>query len=1092
MIMKLRLQENGKTSLLVLLCIVFLHVSMFVNSQESPGLLGNDLAFSGKPASLADQPFHVVNPPAFVRNAPMAINVTGQVKDDDGQPMAGATVQVKGTTSGTVTDADGRYKVSVPDADAILVFSFVGYITEEVAVGGQTVIDITLSANVAELGEVVVVGYGSVKKSDLTGSISSIKPAELTQLPTQRVDQALQGRTTGVFILNTDGSPGGNTMIRIRGNNSINGGNDPLIIVDGLQGANINQLNPNDIASMEILKDASATAIYGSRGANGVILITTKLGKIGKPVIDAGYNVGFQNLARKLPVMDAYTFAKYNNLVQSRNTGQGNIPHYYFDTDPVYYKTHSTDWQDEIYKTGVLQNANLAISGATEKLKYMVSTSYLDHQGILINSAYSRLSLRANLTADITKWVDFGLNYSYTSEKYKSPPFNSEQGDVLFQPVNDAPRWAPTEPVYDENGNYWRHRPGYGAPDTWNPVATALETKIENPTYQNNVNLFLNFKPMKGLSLKIMGGGTFSNSYNSKYENTKTRNGYAMNGVGTIYNAFDNRFQNTNILTYDNTFGPHHITVTGVLEDIMSSSVGSSMTGQDFLVDQLNFDNMDGAKSVSVDSWRSKRALLSYMGRLNYGLYDKYLFTFSYRADGSSVFGKNNKWGFFPSGSLAWRVSQENFLKDVSLISDLKLRASYGVTGNQGINPYGSLATLGSGSDWNYPYSNGNNLDIGFGISDIANPSLKWETTSQTDLGVDVSLFKGRLTSTIDVYKKVTDDLLMPRQLPGYVGVNSVLDNIGSIENKGLEILVGGDPLVGRVRWNTSFNITMNRNKVLDLGPGVDRIGYRPTSGGYNLGDDYMFLEVGQPFGLMKGWKYVGLWRSDQDAEARSYGQLPGLEHLADLSGPDGIPDGKVDTYDKTTIGNGYPKFTWGFTNLFTFKGIELSFLIIGSHGNDLFNTLRIRRETYEANDPKVLNYWTSPEAPDLSGANGSDNQNTDVEALYDGKWVEDQHLVNKYFTSGYQTTSRWVENASFIRVKTITLAYSFEQGLLKKVGFTKARVYFSGTNLITFTKYTGYDPEIAAYPGNDATIGVDMSVYPTAKMYTFGVDFTF
>ncbi len=1010
------------------------------------------------------------------------IRISGNITDSNtGEPLPGVNIVVKGTIIGANTDNGGKFSLNVPNLTGTLQVSFIGYVTQDIAIEGRTTINVSLVQEVQALSDVVVVGYGTVRKSDLTGSVSTVKTADLLQLPVQRVDQAIQGRTTGVYILNTDGSPGGNTMIRIRGNNSIQGGNDPLIIVDGLQGANLNQLNPNDIASMEILKDASATAIYGSRGANGVILITTKLGKLGKPVIDAGYNIGIQNLARKLPVMDAASFARYNNFYQSFGTENGATPKYYFtEADIAYYEENGgTDWQDEIYNTGVMQNASLAISGATDRLKYMVSTAYLDHQGILLNSAYNRLSLRANLAADITNWVDFGLNYSYTSERYKSPPFNSQEGDVLFMPVEDAPRWAPTEPVYDENGNYWRHRPGYAAYDTWNPVATALETKIENPTYQNNLNLFLNFKLMKGLSLKMMGGGTFSNSYKQKYENTKTRNGYAMNGVGTIDQSTYNMYQNTNILTYDNTFGRHHITFTGVVEEIFSSSIGSSMRGQDFLVDQLGTDNMDGAKSVSVDSWRSKRALLSFMGRINYGLMDRYLLTLSYRGDGSSVFGKNNKWGYFPSGSLAWRISQEGFLKDSPVVTELKLRVSYGITGNQGIGPYGSLASLGS---WfRYPYRNGSNLDIGFGISDIANPNLKWETTAQSNIGIDVSLFKGRLISTIDVYRKVTDDLLMPRQLPGYVGVSSVIDNVGSIENKGLEILIGGDPIAGTFRWNTSFNLTINRNKVLDLGPGIEKIGYTPTSGGYNLGTEYMFLEVGQPFGTIKGWKYLGLWRADEDAEARSYGQLPGRPKYADLSGPEGVPDGQVDSFDKTIIGHGYPKFTWGFTNLLTWKGIELSSLIIGSHGNDLFNTLRIRRETYEATDPKVWNYWT-PE-----------NQDTDVPALYDGQWVQDQLLQNKYiFGTSSGTTSRWVEDASFIRLKTITLAYNIEQKLLNKIGFSKTRVYFSGTNLLTLTKYTGYDPEIAAYPGNDATIGVDMSVYPLAKMYTFGVDFTF
>jgi TonB-linked SusC/RagA family outer membrane protein len=710
----------------------------------------------------------------------------------------------------------------------------------------------------------------------------------------------------------------------------------------------------------------------------------------------------------------------------------------------------------------------------------LISTGYLDHKWIMLNSQYSRFSLRANIEANIAKWVDFGLNYSYTREFYKSPPFT--EGDHLFQVVNNTVRWAPTEPVYDEFGNYWKHTPGYGAYDTWNPVATALEHKIDNPINQNNASLFLNFNIVEGLSLKIQGGGTITNSLYRDFQNTKTRNGYAMNGVGRIDNGTYRLLQNTNILTYDKTFGEaHHLTVTGVIEQIAGESIGSTMNGQDFLVNDLAYDNMDGAKAVSVDSYHSKRGLLSYMGRINYGLLGKYLVTLSYRADGSSVFGENNKWGYFPSGSIAWRISEENFLKESSLISNLKLRASYGQTGNQGISPYGSLARLGSGDWYRYPYSNGQNLDLGFGISDIANPELKWETTTQTNIGLDLAMFRGRLTSTIDLYKKVTDDLLMPRLLPGYVGVSSVISNIGSIENRGIEIIIGGDPLTGRLRWNTSFNITVNRNKVLDLGPGVDELTWGPGSGGYSLQDDYMILEVGEPFGLMRGWQFLGFWGADEEAEARSYGKLPGTEKLADLSGPDGVPDGQIDSYDKTNIGNGYPDFIWGFTNIFTYGGIELSFLFQGSQGNDLFNIIRIRRESHwEGTDPKIMDYWTP------------NNQDAQVEAIYDGAWVESQGLENKYYTGGQQTKSRWVEDASYIRLKSVTLAYNFEQKLLSKIGFTRARVYFSGNNLLTITDYTGYDPEIAAFPDNDATIGVDLSVYPTCKTYTFGVEFTF
>ncbi|MBK7713061.1 MAG: SusC/RagA family TonB-linked outer membrane protein [Bacteroidales bacterium] len=377
-------------------------------------------------------------------SAPQQVKVTGTITDATTQePLVGVNVVLEGTTIGVMTDLNGKYSLSVPNLSGTLQISYIGYVAQNIPINGMTNINVSLASDVQALEEVVVTGYGTVRKTDLTGSVSSIKTEQLLQLPTQRVDQAIQGRATGVFVMNTDGSPGGNTLIRIRGNNSINGGNDPLIIVDGLQGANINQLNPNDIQSMEILKDASATAIYGSRGANGVILITTKLGKVGKPVIDAGYSVGIQNLARKLPVMNAYDFARYNNYYHSFGTANGQTPKYYFtDQQIADYKAHpekSTDWQDEIYNTGVMQNANLAISGATDRLKYMISTGYLDHKGILLNSAYNRLSLRANLAADITKWVDFGLNYSYTSEKYKSPPFEAN----LFTAVNDAPDGRP-------------------------------------------------------------------------------------------------------------------------------------------------------------------------------------------------------------------------------------------------------------------------------------------------------------------------------------------------------------------------------------------------------------------------------------------------------------------------------------------------------------------------------------------------------------------------------------------------------------------------------------------------------------------------
>lgn len=1011
------------------------------------------------------------------RDVVVAFTVSGKVTSENGDGLPGVSVLEKGTSNGTVTDTDGNYTFSVTDENVTLVFSFIGYLTQEVAVGGRSRIDISMAEDVVSLGEVVVVGYGTQKKTDLTGAVTSINVSDIAQFPTARVDQALQGRSSGVYVLNTDGSPGGNTMIRIRGLNSINGGNEPLVVIDGLQGGNLNSLNPNDIASMEILKDASATAIYGSRGANGVILITTKLGKVGKPVIDAGYNIGFQKLARKLPVMDAATFARQYNKYRMTNTGGGNVPTPQFTDQQIaeWERTGGTDWQDEVYETGLMHNYQLAISGATERLKYLVSGNFLDHNGILLNSAYTRASLRANLAADITDWVDFGLNYAFTKEKYKSPSFR-EEVSWTSQVVNTAVRWAPTEPVYDADGNYWVHTPGYGASDTWNPMASALEPIIDNPTFRNNANLFLNFKILKGLSLRITGGALITNRYFRDYYNTKTLAGLQNNGFGHVNESKNERFQNSNILTYDNTFNDqHHLTFTGVVEQIYEENIGTNIEGRGFLVDQLGYDNLGGASTIITNSFHSERALLSYLGRINYVFDEKYMATFTYRADASSVFGDENKWGYFPSGSVAWRLSEELFLRESRLITELKLRGSYGLTGNQGISPYQSLARLTNGGR-NYPYNGQTTTNIGFGIGGLDNPNLKWESTAQSNIGMDLSMFNGRLTSTIDVYRKVTNDLLMPRELAGYVGVPTVLDNIGSIENKGIEILVGGDPIVGDFTWNTSVNFTANRNKVLDLGPNK-RIGYRPSSGGYSLGSNFMFLEVGEAYGLMNGWKFLGIWGTDQEEEARSYGQLPGDPRYLDLN-----DDGLINNDDRTKIGNGYPQFTWGWTNQFTFKGFDLSFMFMGYQDVDLFNTLRIRRESFwEGTSPVLLDAWT-PE-----------NQDTNVPGMIDGAYREAQGLTSTLnFGGDSGATSRWVEDASFIRLKTATLAYTLDRALVSSIGFQKARVFMSGTNIFTITDYTGYDPEVAAFTWNDATIGVDFSAYPPARTLTLGVELTF
>lgn len=589
---------------------------------------------------------------------PQQIKVTGTITDaTTGEALVGVNVVVDGTTTGVSTDINGKFSLDVSNRNAVLQISYIGYIAQKVPVNGKTVIDVALISDIQSLSEIVVVGYGQQRRSDITGAISSVKGTELVQLPMQRVDQALQGRAAGVLVLNTAGAPGANTTIRVRGMNSINGGNNALIVVDGLQGANLNALNPNDIESIEILKDASATAIYGSRGANGVILITTRSGKKGKPIIDYSYSYGSQTIRHKLDLMNAADYAITRNAAKATDNASG-VPVPIFTDERIkeLRSTGGTDWQNEIYRTAPISNHQLTISGGTDNMKYMVSGGYLDQQGILINSAYKRFTLRANVSADITKNVSFGLNWAGSKEAGNSPPYGGGTAlSFLGQAVNIAPRWDPTTPPYDAEGNYNRHPLGYGAYDTWNPLAAAKEPDIMNNINRNSINTYLEFKIIEGLKLKITGGATIENDNNKSYYNSKTWEGKPNDGrVGyaTLDDALYANYQNSNILTYDKNIGEmHHITLMAVAEQQYSKSESSGLIASKFTVDQTGVNDLGGAEQInSKYSNISERVLNSYLGRINYAFANKYLVTVSYRADGSSVFGANNKWGYFPSG----------------------------------------------------------------------------------------------------------------------------------------------------------------------------------------------------------------------------------------------------------------------------------------------------------------------------------------------------------------------------------------------------------------------------------------------------------
>jgi TonB-linked SusC/RagA family outer membrane protein len=1005
-------------------------------------------------------------------------SISGKVTGDDGKPLPGASILAKGSTIGTTTDGDGLYKLTVPNGTETIIVSFIGYVTRTVTLGNSSELNVTLSPDSQTLTDVVVVGYGVQKKSDLTGAISSVKGAELALLPVQRVDQALQGRAAGVMVMTTDGAPGGNVTIRVRGMNSITGGNGALIVIDGLQGGNLNSLNPNDIESMEVLKDASATAIYGSQGANGVILITTKMGKKGKPSIDYSYNIGVQKLRNKLDLMNAADFARTTNAFKATQNGSGVTPLPIFSDAQIqdFEKNGGTDWQDEIYRTAAIQNHQLSISGGADNIKYLVSAGYLDQKGILLNSSYKRYTLRANVEANITKWATFGLTWAGAKEGGNSPVYGNSNSDItwLGAPINTAPRWAPTTPVYNPDGSYSRAPTGYAAYDTWNPVASAKEPYINNNTFRNTLNAYLEFKLLEGLKLKVTGGALITNMSNRSYYNQNSLQGLQNNGYGIQGTSATSRYQNSNILTYDKTIGRHHFNITGVAEQQFERGDDASLIGTNFLADQTKIFDLGGAKTIVNSSNSYERVINSYLGRVNYSFADKYLFTASYRADGSSVFGANNKWGYFPSMSLAWRLSEETFIKDLNLFSDLKLRGSWGVTGNQAISPYQTFASVSSGS--NYPYNGNDQTDIGFNISRAANPNLKWESTTQTNIGLDFGLFNGRLTSTIDYYVKTTKDLLLSRQLPAYTGFVNILDNVGSVENKGIEFAISGDPFVGDFKWNTGFNISANRNKVLDIGAD-SFLSFKTSQGGYTVGN-IMYLKKGEPFGQMYGYGYDGTWKTSEAEKAAAYGQLPGDPKYTDVNG-----DGKIDNADFKVIGNAMPKFIYGWTNRLSYKNFDLTFLIQGVQGNNIFNMSRIRLENpAEATSIRNLDRWT-PE-----------NQNTDIPAYIDQQTRLNAKLTNAVAIPSTQRNqlSRYVEDGSYLRLKNITLGYNVPKAVTNKLGLNRVRVYASGMNLLTFTKYTGYDPETSSFNSTDSRIGVDFGNYPTARTYSFGIDLSF
>ena len=998
--------------------------------------------------------------------------INGQVIDlTNNGPLPGVNILAKGTSTGTVTDIDGRYRLTVADEVTTLVFSSIGYETVEKAINGRSTINMSLSPNIQSLSEVVVVGYGTVKKSDLTGSVSSVNGEAIREMPLTSLDQGLQGQAAGVQVIQASGQPGAVATVRIRGGNSLQGGNEPLYVIDGFpiyngggienargggnnNGPRVNalaMLNPSDIESMEILKDASATAIYGSRGANGVVLITTKSGKQGQDQISFETYYGVQEVRKTIDVMNATQFAEMANEAYT-NDGLDPI----FSQEEVALFDEGTDWQDEIFRTAPIQNYQLTFSGGDEKTTYSVSGGYFSQDGIITNSYFNRLSARANLRRKINDKLTMGTHLTVNRGKSNVLQTSTDGGGGTGV-VLGAIMMSPVLGIYEdeEQTRYTQTNSGILLP---NPVATAREIENISTSTRFLGDIYGEYEIIEGLTAKVSLGADILANKGDYYEPSFIYQGSGNGGRGRVSYLQSTTWLNENTLSYNKQLNEDHsinllagITFQGNRTEFVSAS------SQGFVTDALEQNNLQSGAIYNQPNTRTPEwGLLSYLGRINYKLKERYLFTFTGRLDGSSRFGEGNKYGFFPSGAVAWRAVEEDFIQDLGVFDDLKIRASYGLTGNQEIGQYNSLATLTSNN-----YAFGGNLVTGFRPNRVPNPELQWERTAQFDVGLDMGFMQNRFRVTADYYHKKTTNLLFSANIPWTSGFDDALQNIGSVQNQGVELTLGADILTGPVTWTSSFNIAFNRNEVLDLGE-VDFF-FAGGSSGHLKVNNVSKVAVGEPIGSFFGYLSDGIFQNEGEvSNSAQPNAQPGDRRYRDLNN-----DGQITAEgDRSIIGLAQPDFFGGWTNNFQWNGFELNVFTQWNYGNDILNYNRFELELPTGGQnisADMVNRWT-PQNPSTEFPRATRQR-------------------------AILFSDRQLEDGSFLRIKTLTFAYNFPGLQSTQIG--GLRIYFTAQNLLTFTDYSGFDPEVSRYGATNLNLGEDYGVYPVAKTYMVGLNLT-